>query len=744
MSRGCTRTRAPSFDTIGRVTADFAPAPGLPYPLGATVTEHGVNFAVVAGGAPTGSNDEAPAVELCLIDEAGGEIRVPMADRTSGVWHVFVAGVGAGQRYGYRVAATDPGKLLLDPYARQIDSTGYDLAAASTPGAKTGAKTGAETGAGASAGTGAGTIGRVPVGVVTVPLPPASARPALPRVPWEHTIIYEAHVKGLTQQHPAVPAALRGTYAGIAHPAVIDHLTSLGVTALELLPVHAHADEPLLAAAGRPNYWGYSTLSYFAVHPGYASRPGAEMTEFTAMVDALHEAGIEVLLDVVFNHTCEGGPGTPVTLSWRGLDPETYYLPTNTDLTGTGNTLDSGPLPVVRMVTDSLRYFATDLGVDGFRFDLAPVLGRPGGGGFDPASPLLTAIAADPVLRTRKLIAEPWDATGEGYALGRFGPDWAEWNDRFRNTVRDFWRGRPGVRDLDYRLSGSEDVFGGRQPWASVNFVTAHDGFTLRDLVSYESKHNLANGQDGRDGTDDNRSANYGLEGDGTAAAPVSPAIVAVRTRQARNMIATLLLSTGTPMLCAGDEMWRTQAGNNNPYCIDSPQVWLDWAALGDQAGIAAGMFEFARTVARIRATSPALHQGRFFSGRSPQDGDGIADLTWFSPTGAAMTNADWFDASRQTLAVWFDGNDVRGHGPRGERLTDDSWLIVLHAGADDTAITLPGLPYGDEYVPVLDTATATGEPTDPTPIPCGHPVTMPARTLWLLRARRPGSVLPG
>lgn len=700
-----------------------AQLPGSPYPLGATVTADGTNFAVIADGQLTGTASDSaqtPAVQLCLVDESGAETHIPLLDRTSGVWHAFVPGVGPGQRYGYRIAATDPSKLLLDPYARRLDGTGYDLAAAATPGVDT--------------------AGRAPLGIVTTPVRSASA---LPTVPWEHTVIYEAHVKGLTQRHPAVPRALRGTYAGVAHPEVIEHLTRLGVTALELLPVHAHADEPLLAAAGRPNYWGYSTLSYFAVHPGYASRPGAETAEFVAMVDALHEAGIEVLLDVVFNHTCEGGPDRPISLSWRGFSPETYYLPWRTELTGTGNTLHTGTLPVIRMVTDSLRYFAGELGVDGFRFDLAPVLGRPGGGAFDPASALLTAIAADPLLRTRKLIAEPWDATGEGYALGRFGADWAEWNDRFRDTVRDFWRGTPGVRDLGYRLSGSEDVFRGRQPWASVNFVTAHDGFTLRDVVSYERKHNLANGQHGRDGTNDNRSANYGAEGDVAPGAPVDPAITAVRTRQARNLAATLLLSTGTPMVCAGDELWRTQAGNNNPYCIDSPLVWLDWAALDDAASPAADMMDFFRTVLRIRAAAPALHQGTFFSGQSPHDRDGIADLTWFTPAGTAMTTNDWFDHGRQTLAVWFDGNDVRGHGPHGERLTDDSWLIVLHAGVGDISLTLPGLPYGDSYTPVLDTASANGEPADPRPIPCGHPVTMPGRTLWLLRAKRPGIPTP-
>jgi glycogen operon protein len=733
-----------------------SPFPGSPFPLGATVTDQGTNFAVVADGHPTDNPSDDP-VQLCLVDRLGTERRLAMTELTYGIWHTFVPGIGPGQRYGYRVAATDPAKILLDPYARRVDSTDYDLDAAATPGTDTG--------------------GTVPLGIVTAPV---RSRTAPPDIPWEHTVVYEAHVRGLTKAHPGVPPELRGSYAGLAHPAVIEHLHSLRVTAVELLPVHAHADEPQLAAAGRPNYGGYSTLGYFAPHPGYASRPGAELDEFVAMVDALHEAGIEVLLDVVFNHTCEGGPDRPITLSLRGLSPGTYYLD-GPDLTGTGNTLDAGPLPVIRLVTDSLRYWAGELGVDGFRFDLAPVLGRPGGGAFDPASALLTAIEADPLLSRRKIIAEPWDATCEGYALGRFRSTWAEWNDKFRGTVRDFWRGTPGVRDLAYRLSGSEDVFGARRPWASVNFVTAHDGFTLRDLVSYEHKHNEANGQGNRDGTDDNRSANYGMEGDGSAGRPLDPAILAVRTRQARNLAATLLLATGTPMLCAGDELWRTQVGNNNAYCVDSPQVWLDWTALGRGAGGQGGvagdettgdrepsgsagdedtgdrtargprhagdeaegtgpaqdMLAFFRRLLQVRADAPALHQGEFFDGRSPASGDGVADLMWFAPSGEPMTDADWFDANRRTLAMWLDGRDVRGHGPHGEPLTDDSWLLVLHADSANSEITLPGAPYGEAYTPVVDTASPTGEPADDSPVSAGVAMTIPGPTVRRLSDHR-------
>lgn len=692
----------------------FTVTAGSPFPLGATLCDGGTNFAIHADGATPGS------VVLCLIDETGTEHRIPVERRTAGIWHLRVQGIGPGTRYGYRVAATDPSKLLLDPYARRVDRTDYDLAVVSTPGADS--------------------ASRAPVGIVTAPVRAMSSHL---NVPWEHTVIYEAHVKGLTAAHPDLAPEIRGSYAGLAHPAVVDHLARLGVTAVELLPIHAHAPEPLLAARGRRNYWGYSTLSYFALHPGYASRPGAELAEFAAMVDALHAAGIEVICDVVYNHTCEGDLHTPISLSWRGLSPGTYYLPGGRDLTGTGNTVDTGPLASVRMVLDSLRYFAGELKVDGFRFDLAPVLGRPSGGPFDPAATLLTAIAADPLLRERKLIAEPWDATGEGYALGSFGTSWSEWNDRFRDTVRDFWRGATGVRDLAYRLSGSEDLFGGRAPWASVNFVTAHDGFTLRDLVSYQRKHNEGNGQHGHDGSEHNRSANYGMEGDGTAADPVPPAIAATRLRQARNIAATLLLATGTPMISAGDELWRTQLGNNNPYAIDSPQTWVDWTALADPDGPAASMLAFFRRVTALRSSAPALHQGDFFAGRSPHDdGQQAADLTWFTVHGSSMTHDDWFDPHRRTLLAWFDGQDLNGHGPRGARLSDDSWLIVLHAGEAEITVTLPGLPYGDSYTPVLDTATPDGQPTDTGPLPSGAQVTVPGRTVRLLRAHRPGSVI--
>ncbi len=676
------------------------PFPGRPFPLGATPSAEGTFFSLVA--------DRATAVELCLVGAGGSERRLTLPERTYGVWHGFVPGVGPGQRYAYRVYGVDPAKLLLDPYARQVDTVDYTLNVVATAGVDS--------------------AGFAPLGVVAAA--PPKPRPG-PGIPWEHTVFYEAHVKGLTYLHPDVPAHLRGTYGGVAHPAIVEHLQSLHVTSLELLPVHAIATEPGLLATKRANYWGYSTLSYFALHPKYASHPGAELAEFAAMVDALHAAGIEVILDVVYNHTAEGSRELPIWLSQRGIDRENYYLADGHDITGTGNTVQTGSLATVRLVCDSLRYYAEELQVDGFRFDLASVLGRPAGGAFDPNSPLLAAIAADPCLSTRKLIAEPWDATGEGYAVGRFGPTWAEWNDRFRDTVRDFWRGIGGVQDLGYRLSGSSDLYGSlRSPWASINFITAHDGFTLRDMVTYSHKHNQANGENGQDGTDNNRSANYGTEGETN-----DPAIRAMRTRQARNLAATLLLATGTPLITQGDETWRTQDGNNNPYNQDSEISWVNWNLTTE----ASEMLQFFQRTLAIRLDAPALHQGEFFEGRAPGTADNVADLMWFNTEGEPMSMGDWFDSYRSTVQMWVNGRDVRGHGLIGQPQSDSSWLMVLHAGWDSVDITLPGPPYGQAYTPVIDTDSPTGQPADPRPLSGGIEMNIKGRTFWLLRAHRVG-----
>jgi isoamylase len=693
---------------------------GRPFPLGAHPEAGGVRFAV--------TSSVADAVEVCLIGDDGSEKRIELTERTFGVWHGVIPGVTPGQRYGFRVHGPydpsrglrcNPAKLLVDPYARQIAGTITDLDAA----------LGYEGDPMHGPASGVDSLGSVPLSVVASPGGPDTG--TKPEVPFEEAVICELHVKGFTARHPDIPEQLRGTYLGLAHPAAIEHLLRLGVTSVELLPVHAFVDEPALLRDNRHNYWGYSPLGYFAPHPGYASEPGKEIEEFRTMVAALHAAGLEVIVDVVFNHTCEGGPDGP-TLSFRGLDAPAYYLHaaggSTVDITGCGNTLEAGSPTVVRLVTDSLRYWTTELGVDGFRFDLASTMGRPGGGFFDRDSALLTAITTDPVLSRCKLIAEPWDATGDGYRVGDFGSQWAEWNGRYRDTVRDFWRGATGVRDLAYRLSGSSDLYADdrRRPWQSINFVTAHDGFTLRDLVSYNDKHNEANGEHNRDGTNDNRSWNCGAEG-----ATDDPEIQLLRSRQARNLLGTLLLSTGTPMLVAGDEMWRTQGGNNNAYCLDDETSWVDWTATEDSRS----MLAFTRRVIELRAKSPALRQPEFFEGRTTPSGN--PDLVWFRPDGEEMAETDWFDDGRRTLGMWIDGSDCLSRTRDGELISDHSWLLLLHAGPDPMEVVLPGAEYSETFDPMLDSSTADGSPAAPGSLAAGARVTMPGRSLLLLRAPR-------
>ncbi|GAA3879235.1 glycogen debranching protein GlgX [Saccharothrix violaceirubra] len=699
------------------MAADTLPLAGRPFPLGAHPEAGGVRFAVCA--------PPAEAVEVCLLDDDGGEERVELIERTFGVWHGLIPGVTPGRRYGYRVHGpydpsrglrSNPAKVLLDPYARRVSGslTSLDDALGYVDDPMHGPPSAVDS------------LGSVPLAVVTAPGGPDTG--VKPDVPYEEVVVYELHVRGFTRLHPDVPAHQRGTYLGLAHPAVVEHLVRLGVTTVELLPVHAFQTEPALIKNGRENYWGYSPLSYFAPHPAYASEPGREVEEFRTMVAALHAVGIEVLLDVVFNHTCEGGPDGP-TLSLRGFDAPGYYMHVvgggTFDITGCGNTVESGTPSVIRLVTDSLRYWAGELGVDGFRFDLASTLGRPGGGGFDRDSALLTAITTDPLLSRCKLIAEPWDATGEGYRVGDFGVQWAEWNGRYRDTVRDFWRGHTGVRDLAYRLSGSSDLYADdlRRPWQSVNFVTAHDGFTLRDLVSYDHKHNEANGEDNRDGTDDNRSWNCGVEGETT-----DPDVLELRARQARNLFATLLLSTGTPMITAGDEQWRTQSGNNNAYCLDDETSWVSWKP----DPTAESMLAFARRVIALRAESPALRQPEFFDGRTTPSGK--PDLVWFRHDGEEMAETDWFDEHRRFLGMWIDGSTALSHDREGGVVSDDSWLLLLNASPDGIPTTLPPAEYGTTYEPVLDTTTHDGTPPSPTPLPSGATFTLPSRALLLLR----------
>ncbi|MGE3287846.1 MAG: glycogen debranching protein GlgX [Pseudonocardia sp.] len=680
------------------------------FPLGAHVDTHGgtdgVRFAVASAS--------AEAVEVCLVDGPDGDLterRVELPEHTFGVWHGHVPGVRPGQRYGYRVHGpyqpfaglrANPAKILLDPYTRRVSGRVTNLAAARgwIDDPMTGEPSTVDS------------LGHVPLSVVTAPDEPVTV--PRPDVPWSETVLAELHVRGYTACHPEVPPPLRGTYLGLVHPAVVEHLTRIGVTAVELLPVAASATEPPLLERGRANYWGYSTLGFLAPDVRFASVPGAEVAEFRAMVEALHTAGIEVILDVVPNHTAEGGvAGT--TLCYRGLDAPAYYSlgggGYDADITGTGNTLDSGSPTVVRLVCDALRHWVTAYGVDGFRVDLASVLGRPRSGTFDRHAPLLTAIACDPVLSRCKLIAEPWDATGEGYRVGGFGVAWSEWNGRYRDAVRDFWRGHGTVGEVASRLTGSSDLYrlSGRRPWASINFVTAHDGFTLRDLVSYERKHNEANGEDNRDGTDDNRSQNFGVEGETT-----DPTVVAHRLATARAMLATLLLSTGTPMLLGGDERWRTQRGNNNAYCLDDETSWVDWADTDE----AKALTTFVAQVVAVRRSTRALHRDRFYA---------EGDVVWWHPDGRTLYGHDWHDQELHTLGLLLDVHD----DPSPDH---DGWLLLLHGGSQPREVVLPA----GGFVPTLDSTTADGTPASTGVLDGGKTLEMAPRSLLLLRRTIP------
>ncbi|MBW3639087.1 MAG: glycogen debranching protein GlgX, partial [Actinobacteria bacterium] len=662
------------------------PWPGSPTPLGASWDGTGTNFAV--------HSSTADGVELCLFDASGHEAQIPLGERSGHVWHGYLPGVGPRQRYGFRVRGPfdpaaghrhNPSKLLLDPYARAICGE-FRLHTAAF-------------------GSVAGRDG-APEPRDSAPYVPRSVvvhdefdwqgdRP--PGTPWSDSVIYEMHVKGFTARHPDIPAHLRGTYAGLAHPAAIEHLLALGVTAVELLPVHHFVSEPHLLRRGLTNYWGYNSVGFFAPHAGYSSSGsrGEQVDEFRGMVRALHEAGLEVLLDVVYNHTGEGDERGP-TLAFRGLDNAGYYRldPLDParyrDYAGTGSTLDIQQPHVLQLVTDSLRYWVRDMHVDGFRFDLAPALMR-GRAAVDPRAAFLQVLQQDPLLSQVKLIAEPWDIGEGGYQLGRFPAPWAEWNDRFRDTARDAWRGYAGgVRELAYRLSGSSDLFDskGRRPWSSVNFVTAHDGFTLHDLTAYEAKHNEANGEDGRDGDGHNRSWNCGVEGD-----TGDPMVLTLRRRQARNLLTTLLLSAGVPMLTMGDEVRRSQRGNNNAYCQDSELSWQPWQLGSD----ATALREFTARLVRLRREHPVFRQRSFFLGRE--------DLTWFGASGRELTEQQWFDPETVTLGMYLNGSGIGSPDPQGERVVDDSFLVVLHLGAQAASFRLPGAAWGAAYDVVLDTA---------------------------------------
>jgi glycogen operon protein len=660
--------------TLAAETA--AALPGSQFPLGATVTGEGTNFAVTSGS--------ADGILLCLFDKNGAETRIPVTDCDGGVWHVFVPGVGSGQAYGYRATGPwdpasglrcNPAKLLLDPYARALTGTvsfGPELLGHSVtdPDAPSDIDSAAS----------------VPRSLVVVGEPFRWRNGAHPERPYQDTIIYEVHVKGFTMRHPGIPPELRGTYAGLGHQAAIQHLTDLGVTAVELLPVHENIPEGFLVQRGLTNYWGYNTIGYFAPHQGYsaavrAGSAGGQVAEFKAMVDALHAAGIEVLLDVVFNHTAEGNHLGP-TFCFRGLDNPAYYRldpadPSRyVDTTGCGNSLNAGDPVTLQLIMDSLRYWLTEMRVDGFRFDLAPTLARQEGV-FGTRSAFFDLIAQDPVVSRAKLIAEPWDVgQGDSYDLGRFPPVWREWNGKYRDTMRDFWRSHPvGIGEFATRFCGSSDMFARsrRRPTASVNLITVHDGFTLRDLVSYDDKHNEANGEDNRDGTDDNRSWNCGAEGPSD-----DPAVLALRARQSRAMLATLLLSFGIPMLLGGDEAGRTQQGNNNAYCQDNEMTWFDWEAADT------GLLDFTRRLIALRREHPVFRRSRFLAGAE------AAELRWFTPEGTEMNGGDWSDPSALAIALYLDGADDPDRAANGTWLVDDDFLVLVNAWWEPLEFVLP------------------------------------------------------
>jgi isoamylase len=687
-------------------------------PRGATYDGTGVTFALWA--------PLAERVEVCLLDPDGQERRVPLTEQTFGTWHTRVAGVGPGQRYGFRVHGPwdphtghrfNPAKLLVDPYARAITGDLVDHSAIFGHQVETGDDTVRDDRDSAP---------YVPTSVVVDPtFDWGDDRP--PRVPWSDTVLYELHVRGYTMLHPDVPPELRGTYAGLAQPAVVNQLVDLGVTSIELLPVHHFVSEPLLRGRGLVNYWGYNTLGFFAPHAGYSASGtlGQQVTEFKQMVRAFHDAGLEVILDVVYNHTCEQDERGP-TLSFRGIHNVGYYRLEGSgrhyrDLSGTGNTLNLRNPDVVRLVLDSLRYWVEEMHVDGFRFDLAAALARTDDE-VDMAGPFLTAIGQDPVLSRVKLIAEPWDLGVDGYQVGAFPPPWSEWNDRFRDTVREFWLGSPdGVRDLASRLSGSSDLYRRRRPFASINYVTSHDGFTARDLVSYERKHNEANGEDNRDGPHDNRSTNYGVEGETD-----DSAIVDLRVRQVRNLLATLLLSTGVPMLLAGDERGRTQRGNNNAYCQDNPISWVDWSDQGPWSELRSTV----ATLLRIRREHPVFRRTHFFTGRLDESGR-RRDVGWFGPWGGEMDEAAWHDPNARTLGMFLAGERVARQSEDGHPIHDDSFLLWLHAGAESVKVTLPGPPWALEYSVIFDTSASV----PPRRYAAGTELELPGRCVVLLRA---------
>jgi len=692
--------------------------------LGATYDGSGTNFALFS--------EVAERVELCLFDDDGDgglrETRITLPEVDGFVWHGFIPNIEPGQRYGYRVHGPydpaaghrcNPNKLVLDPYAKAIDGQfdwgqplfSYNFGAPDSRNDDDSAP-------------------NMPKSVVINPYFDWGVdRP--PSHDYADTVIYEAHVKGLTQTHPDIPDNIRGTYAAVAHPAIVEHLQNLGINAIELMPVHHFANDSTLIDKGLSNYWGYNTIGFLAPDSKYSSspNPGGQVQEFKAMVRTLHEAGIEVILDVVYNHTAEGNHMGP-TLSFRGIDNAAYYRLVDDDkryymdYTGTGNSLNVGHPHALQLIMDSLRYWVIEMHVDGFRFDLASTLARE----FYDVDRLATffeLVQQDPVVSQVKLIAEPWDVGPGGYQVGNFPPLWTEWNGKYRDTVRDYWRGEPATLDeFASRITGSADLYEqtGRRPFASINFVIAHDGFTLRDLVSYNEKHNEANGEDNNDGESHNRSWNCGAEG------PTDdPEVNALRSRQQRNFITTLLLSQGVPMLAHGDELGRTQQGNNNVYCQDSELSWIDWESADTE------LLEFTQKVSALRSAHPVFRRRRFFNGR-PVRRPGeprLPDIGWYAPDGSEMTDEDWDAGYAKSMAVYLNGQGIPDRDERGQRIVDDSFYMCFNAHYEPIEFVLPPSDFAEQWVEVINTAADCS--TDP--IEAGTRVTVESRAMLVLQA---------
>lgn len=672
--------------------------PGVPLPLGVTLDERGANFTL---GSAT-----AEGVILCLVDSSGNETAFELAERDYGIWHGYLPDIKAGQRYGYRVHGPwdpdsglrfDPSLRLVDPYARAICE-----------------------------GTDGGPLG------VIVDERFEWADDRRPCIPLADSVIYEVHVKGFTQLHPEIPASVRGTYAGLAHPAALEHLTDLGITAVELLPVHQFITEPQVHDRGLINYWGYNTLGYLAPHAGYSARYRAgdhagQVAEFKAMVKSLHAVGLEVILDVVFNHTCEGGPNGP-TLSFRGIDNSNYYRLDSrnrsayVDTTGCGNSLNADSIIVLRLIMDSLRMWVQDMHVDGFRFDLAPTLAREHGV-FARTSPFFDIVAQDPILSTVKLIAEPWDlGQSDSYDIGRFPALWSEWNGSYRDTIRNFWRSTAGLLPrYATRITGSSDLFGHglRRPSASINFITAHDGFTLADLVSYDRKHNEANGEDNRDGSDDNLSWNRGAEG-----STDDSQIIMARKQAQRTMLAALFTSFGVPMLLGGDEIGRTQQGNNNAYCQDNEISWFDWATVDEE------LLAFTKRLIQLRRAHPVLRRRRYLTGVE------ASEVRWFTPSAREMVDADWADDQSRAVAIALNGHDDLDRDPQGAPVRDDDMLLLINAWWEPLTFTIPALARSGDSIcwsEILQTSDASsGDHL----VPVTGSVEVPGRSMSVLIGR--------